>query len=315
MKDTGLEVIRHLLTEPVEPPERIDHFNEWKKSWHRLVPRWKTTVDRALAAGWAADRPAWAFAAGYQAAIQRLAPRLVTGQLAAIGITEAGGSHPARIQCRLTAPSAAGSAWRLDGTKAFVSGAGGAEMLLVVASTGKTPEGRNALRLVAVPADLAGVTITALPPLGMVPELPHGQIRFTSVALPEAALMPGDGYTDVIKPFRTLEDLHVTGALLAWIFGVGRRAGWPDETLEAFLALLVAVRGLALASPRQPHVHLVLGGLLAQVETLLKTIAPLWAKVDEPIRKWWRRDRRLLDIAGPARQRRLAAARACFCSG
>lgn len=309
MSTDELAVIRHLLRASVGVPATITELAEWKPVWQTIVSRWERPVDRALAGGLAADRPAWAFAAGYQAAIQCLAPSCPRERIAAICITEKDGSHPARLKCRLT-PSADGSGWRLDGDKAFVSGAGEAEILLVAASIGTSPDGRNRLRMVSVPADSKGVTVMPLPPLAIVPEIPHGQVRFQGAALDDAALLPGDGYTEAVKPFRTLEDLHVTGAFLAWIFGVGRRAGWPAEALETLLALMVTVRSLALASPHEPQVHLALGGFLAQVGAWLETNEPLWQTAGEQVRAWWYRDRPILGIAEAVRQRRLAKARA-----
>ncbi len=309
MSMDDLSVVRHLLQAPVGVPATITALTEWKPIWQAIVSRWDHPVDRALAGGLAADRPAWAFAAGYQAAIQCLAPFCPKDRIAAICITEKGGPHPARIKCRLTA-SADGSGWRLDGDKAFVSGAGEAEILLVAASTGSSSEGRNLLRMVSVPADSKGVSVMPLPPLAMVPEIPHGQVRFQAVAIDDAALLPGDGYTEAVKPFRTLEDLHVTGAFLAWIFGVGRRAGWPAEALETLLALIVTVRSLSLASPHEPQNHLALGGLLAQMRIWLEANEPLWQTAGEQVREWWHRDRPILDVAETARQHRLAKARA-----
>lgn len=307
-----LAVLEYLLQAPVEPPVRLEVFPEWKRAWKNLVSQWEIPVDRALAGGFAADRPAWAFAAGYQAAIQHLMPAMDDTRIAAICITEKGGLHPARIQCRLTPDHSVGDRWRLDGTKEFVSGAEGAEILLVAASTGTTPNGRNTLRMVTVPTDSDGVTVSALPSLGIVPEMPHGKVRFEAVSLPGEALWPGDGYTGAIKPFRTMEDLHVTGAILGWIFAAGRRSAWPAAVLETMLSLMVTLRGLALAAPLEPHVHLALGGLLGQVRDLLEKIDPLWPGVEARAREWWRRDRKVLDIAGTARQRRLDAARSHY---
>ena len=311
MSTEDLAVILHLLQAPVGVPATITTLTEWKPTWQAVVSRWERPVDRALAGGLAADRPAWAFAAGYQAAIQCLAPSCPTERIAAICITEKDGPHPARIKSRLT-PSADRTGWRLDGEKAFVSGAGEAEILLVAVSTGTSPDGRNRLRMVSVPADSKGVTVMSLPTLAIVPEIPHARVRFQGVALDDAALLPGDGYTEAVKPFRTLEDLHVTGAFLAWIFGVGRRAGWPAEALEALLALIVTVRSLSLASPHEPQNHLALGGLLAQVRAWLETNAPLWQTAGEQVREWWHRDRPVLGIAEAVRQQRLAKARTYF---
>jgi len=312
MTTTDLAVIEYLLQAPVAPPARIAAFPQWKRAWKHMTPRWETAVDRALAGGFAADRPAWAFAAGYQAALQRLVPAIDNARVAAICITEKGGPHPARIHCRLASDPGCGDRWRLDGRKEFVSGAEKADILLVAATTGTTADGRKALRMVTVPAASEGVTVSALPTLGMVPEIPHAKVCLEGVMVAEEDIWPGDGYTGAIKPFRTMEDLHVTGAFLAWIFAIGRRFGWPSSVLETILSLMVSLRGLALASPGEPHVHRALGGLLEQVRDLLQKIDPLWQGVDAEARGWWQRDRKVLDIAAAARQRRLETARAHF---
>jgi hypothetical protein len=146
----------------------------------------------------------------------------------------------------------------------------------------------------------------------MVPEIPHGQVRFGAVSLTHDAVWPGDGYTGAIKPFRTMEDLHVMGAFLGWLFAVGRRFGWPASTKETMVSLMLAVRSLALAPPLEPHVHIALGGLLVQVRGLLAEIMPLWQRADARVREWWLRDRAVLDIADTPRQRRLDAARSHY---
>lgn len=304
----GLTILHHLLEAAPAPPTEVADFGAWQADWPGIAAGWETPVDRALAGGLAADRPAWAFAAGYQAALQVLRPAAGVSETAALCITEEGGAHPARIRCRLTPDPANPVGFRLEGEKTFVTGAPGVAWLLVAASTGSTPEGKNRLRLARVAADAPGVTITPLPPLGFVPELPHGSVRFAGVRLEASDLLPGDGYLAAVKPFRTIEDLHVSAALLAWVFGVGRRAAWPGEALEALLACMALDRGLATQPPLAPHVHLAAGGLLNGVGDLLARLEPLWAQAPAADRERWQRDRRLLTIAAAARQRRLQAA-------
>lgn len=303
-----LAILHHLLEAAAAPPQEIADFRAWQREWPGSAAAWETPVDRALSGGLAADRPAWAFAAGYQAALQVLWPAAAPGEIAALCVTEAGGTHPARIRCRLAPDPANPGGFRLEGEKTFVTGAPGAAWLLVAASTGSTPEGRNRLRLARVAADAPGVGITPLPPLGFVPELPHGSVRFGGVRLEAADLLPGDGYRAAVKPFRTIEDLHVSAALLAWVFGVGRRANWPGEALEALLACMALARGLATQPPLAPHVHLAAGGLLNGVGDLLARLEPLWGQAPAPDRERWQRDRRLLEIAAGARRRRLQVA-------
>ena len=125
-----LAVIEYLLQAPADPPGRITLFREWKRIWKHMTPLWGTPVDRALAGGFAADRPAWAFAAGYQAAIQCLMPEIDNARIAAICITEKGGPHPARIQCRLTADRGVGAGGALTARRNLFRGPRGRHLLV-----------------------------------------------------------------------------------------------------------------------------------------------------------------------------------------
>jgi acyl-CoA dehydrogenase len=316
-----LSIIDHLLKNSPSPPESISDFKSWKQTWLKLVPHWETPIDRALAGGLAADRPAWAFASGYQAAIQNLTSRFnldTANELAAVCITEKGGGHPAMIKSHLEPIPGRQGHWQLDGEKTFISCAAHVDTLWVVASTGKIPDGetladkalagKNQLRMAAVTAGGPGVSISPMPPLNLVPEIPHAQACFDSVVLQEKAILPGDGYLLGVKPFRTLEDLHVSAAFLAWLFGIGRQSNWPARILETILSLVVSSRSLALAPPSAPHVHLALGGLLEQKNHLLKEIETLWDDVDPATRQRWERDKKVMNIAQSARNTRLATA-------
>lgn len=310
----NLSIIDHLLRGSVQAPQPVSTYGQWKPFWCALTPQWREPVDRALAGGLAADRPAWAFAAGYQAAIQALIAPLAMDGLGAVCITEAGGPHPARIKCRLVADPLKAGHWCLSGTKAFVSGAAEADTLWVAASTNGPGGGRDArggrrsLRMAAVSSLSPGVTIEPLPALELVPEIPHARVSFAAVRLGSDDILTGDGYLGAMKPFRTLEDLHVSAAFLGWLFGVGRRANWPRETLAAILTHIVTARSLALQPPLDSHVHIVLGGLLDQVDSILAGSERLWERVDTKVRKRWERDRGILKIAASARHRRLDVA-------
>ena len=283
-------------------------FTHWMPCWQQVATDWGQPIERALAGGLAADRPAWAFAAGYQAAIQALLAPAEVKALAAVCISEAGGPHPARIEATLEPVSALPSGWRLNGEKSFVTGADGAEQLLVVAAAGVGSGGRKRLRTVWVNPASSGVFLHPLPPLVMVPELPHSRVRFEGALLPEDALLPGDGYQDFIKPFRSLEDLYVTAALLAWCFGVGRRFGGPKATLAALLDQMLAACCLAGADPSAPVTHVVLGGFLEQAQRVMTDAMRVDLASAGDVRDWWERDRRLFEIAAGARQRRFDVA-------
>jgi hypothetical protein len=262
-------------------------------------------IDRALIGGRAARDVGSAFLAGYQAALHALVPSLASGPLVCLCATEEGGAHPRAIATRL---EPAGDGFRLSGRKRWVTGGPLAERLLVVASTGLDEAGRNRLRLALIDARQPGVTVRPMPPTPFTPEVPHAELELDGVEVAASQLLPGDGYTRYLKPFRTVEDCHVHGALLAHLIGVARRSGWPHTALERLLMLVCAARTLALADPSAPETHLALAGLLDGMHRFLFDSEPHWALVDAGTRAAWQRDRPLLEIAGRARAARTEAA-------
>jgi alkylation response protein AidB-like acyl-CoA dehydrogenase len=264
-------------------------------------------IDDALLEGASAATIAAAFAAGYGAALRALVPSLPRDARACLCATEAGGAHPRAISTTL-APAPDGDGYLVDGEKRFVTGGPLADLLLVVATTGLDEAGRPKLRLVRVPARAEGVTLTEMPPLSFVPEIPHAEVRFAGVRVGADALLPGDGYARYVKPFRTIEDLHVHGALLAWLTAVGERSRFAPPLLERLAALLAATRALALADATAPATHVALAGLLQTARALLADLEPAWAQVDAPTRAQWERDRALLTVAERARTARTEAA-------
>ncbi len=300
------ELLGFLLTEPtVSTP--LGSVGDWWKQHLRLAERFSTPVDFAFAGGFAADRLGYAFASGYHAALCSLFPGMAREQRGALCVTEAEGGHPAAMRTRLSGACEGPS--RLSGTKAFVTLGSAADVLWVVASEGQDEQGRNRLRVVRLDARRPGVSLTELPPTPFVPEVPHAVLHLHEVDVAPEEVLPGDGYTRYVKPFRTAEDCHVYAALLGWLLRVGRGAGWPEEVREEVLALVVAMRGLALADPTSPAVHMALGGTLDLCQRLVDGLEPLWARVDAPTRERWERDRALLKVAGKVRAKRRETAR------
>ena len=254
-------------------------------------------IDRAVRGGHDADRLGAAFVAGYGAALRALVPDAPART--SLCATEHGGAHPRAIASRLDHDL------RLVGHKRWSTLATEAELLLVVASVGTDDAGRNRLKLVRVSPRAPGVTITPMPPPPFAPEVRHAEIQLDTWVEP-GDVLPGDGYTDYLKPFRTVEDLHVHGALLGWMLGLAARHAWPRELTERLLAAVAAVRSLAAAPPLAPATHLALAGTIALVRDLVER-AP-WASLDPDARARWERDRPLLEVAGRARAARLDAA-------
>lgn len=286
------------------PPSPFPTVAAFLAAWRPLAARWPSPVDHAIVGGARADRLGYAFAAGYAAALRALVPALGPDTQACLCITEAGGGHPRAIS---TALVPAGAGFTLTGAKRWATLAGENDVLLVAASTGWEGE-QNRIRMVKVRADAPGVRLVALPPTPFTPEVPHYEVSFEGVRVEADALLPGDGYSTYIKPFRTLEDIHVPAAAAAWLLATARASDWPVDLAARLAALIVTLRSLAAAPPGSPGTHLALGGALATLHDLAPAIDEAWAATDPAAAARWRRDAPLLRIAEKARATRLATA-------
>lgn len=275
----------------------------------------RTSYDHAFAGGLAADRVGFAFIAGYRAALQVLVANdpeapMYASRVVALCVTEQGGNHPRAIEASLRVYEP--YRYELTGTKTWASIGpdepsqdkfGRPPVLLVLAVSGTHPDGKPDLKLARVDASANGVTITrASAPF--VPEIPHATIAFDRVDLHYSLLLPGDGYADYVKPFRTLEDLHVHAALLGYLVGVCRRHGFDRSLLEQLLALAHAGRSLASLPPLAPSTHVALAGLLALVPRVIADIEAAWSAAPDEELARWQRDRPLLAVASKARATR-----------
>ena len=224
-------------------------------------------------------------------------------------VTEETGAHPASIASTLRKNDGGEeSLWTLNGSKKFITLALESELLLVAASTGTTSDGKNMLRMVLVGRTTPGIEIAPMTPLPFVPEISHGTAVFRNVMVNDADILPGDGYRDYIRPFRTIEDLHVFAAVGGYVFRIACLNQWPRPVKEQIVSLIVCVRTLALHDPSAPATHIALGGLQAQIAALLESTSRYWETIDEKTRAAWERDRGLLRVAENARNRRREAA-------
>ena len=151
-----------------------------------------------------------------------------------------------------------------------------------------------------------------MPPLPFIPEVRHSVAVFENVFIPVDRLLPGDGYSGTIKPFRTIEDLHVSGAILGYLLGVCRQFRWPEMVSAQTLALIALVASLARQDLAAPHSHIALDGLFRHLGKLITDLSPLWQQVAPEILTMWQRDMPILNIADRARAMRLASAWRCY---
>jgi len=310
MKKKRLNIIDQLLSAvPEKTATRFDTFEDWKKAYYLEMSALEEPADMAVAGGFYADRVAFAFAAGYHAALQKLVPDLPKETIVSFCVTEKGGGHPRAIKSKLeSAENSNASEWKLNGRKQFVTCAAEAELLLVAASKGTGNDGKNRLKLVLLERGTTGLTVEVMKDLPFIPEISHGIIHLNDVIVKNSRILPGDGYTSYIKPFRTLEDLHVNAAILGYLFRIVKQFRWPKDTGERILSLIVTTKTLAICDPLLPAVHIALGGLLTQTKKLISDLGPLWKNVEPEIKSAWKRDSALMNIAEKARISRLNTA-------
>ena len=291
------EILTHLLT--AAPAPLADAIPAWWDAAAPLRDRFARPIDRALALGLTAPTPGAAFLGGYRAALHAMIPALGPHTRAALCASEAGGAHPRAIEARLEDGS-------LDGAKGFVTGARDADALLVLASRGDSGEGRRALVLARVDPGAAGVAFEDMPATPFVPDVAHCAVRFAGVTVTD--VLPGDGWGDHVRPFRTREDVHVSAALGAWLVGVARRGEASHALVERLLGALASLHALAGAPPSSPAAHVALAGALAQLHGAVEAMEAWWPEAPERERALWARDRRILGVARGAREQRLTRA-------
>lgn len=295
-------------------------------AWIRQLPKCSFTgqLERALWGGFHADRLGYAFVAGYSAALARLLEHVArlhptTGgrpfterplpAKLSLCATEAGGGHPRAIATRLDKQ---GGALVLNGEKTFATLATMADELLVVASRGLEADGKNRLRLVRVKPTAQGVTVTPRAETPFTPEIPHAVVRFADVVIENEDVLPGDGYEQWLKPFRTIEDTHVMASTIGYLLGAARTHGFSREVMAELVSTSLALIDVGARDPDAPLTHIVLAGVLGGARRLMGSLDGEWEKAtatagaDE--RDRWHRDRAILQIADGVRGKRTEAA-------
>jgi len=297
------EILTHLLRADPAPPAA--DLPSW---WAAVAPvreRFERPVERSLALGLVAPTPGAAFLGGYRAALHAMVPALGVHTRAALCASEEGGAHPAGIRTGLRAT---GEGYALDGTKRFVTGARDADALLVLADRGPGEGARRALALVRVAPDAPGVSFEDMPATSFVPDVAHCAVTFAGTPVAREAVLDGDGWGGYVKPFRTLEDVHMSAAITAWLLGALRRHGGPHALVERLCAQAAALHGLASAPPGSAAAHVALAGACAGLDAVIEAMEPWWGDAPGELRAVWARDRRILTVARHARERRLARA-------
>lgn len=252
----------------------------------------------AVLGGCRAATPGLAFLAGYQGALRVLWPS-APASLGALCVTENKSTRPADMSTRL-------EGLQLNGRKDFVTAGDAADWLLIAAreeAQGESPH----LALAVLHNGAPGIRVESLPALLLMPDIGHARLHLHNATCERLA---GDGWDDYVKPFRSIEDVHVLAALTAWHYGLAHECDWPQSLQLRLLALLAGCAEVARLDPSSAICHVLLAGLFDQQQMLRSELdaaiaagPPQWAEL-------WLRDKNLLMIAGSARAKRLEKAMA-----
>ncbi len=259
-----------------------------------------TPFELAVLGGKLAPTPGLAFLAGYQGALRLLWPSAPLS-LGALCVTENRSVRPADMQTRLASLS-------LSGRKDFVTAGDAADWLLVAAreeNNGESPR----LALVVVRNGAPGVQVEQLKPLPLMPDVPHARLHLEGAHCERLA---GDGWDAYVKPFRSIEDLHVLAAMIAWLYGIGRDSAWPQALQLRLLGLLSGAAEVSRQCATTPMMHLLLAALFVEFKALKPELDAAFASGPAAWADLWKRDQGVLEIASGPRAKRLEKAQAAL---
>ena len=283
------------LLGPLQPIQATTGLHDW---YAKVVAQTVEQGPFALAVygGRMASTPGLAFLAGYQAAVRALWTDAPEG-LGALCATENRKLRPADMTTRVLGMT-------LTGCKDFVTAGASASWLLVPAREEQQGEPIR-LGLFVLQPDSAGVLLETGRQLPLLPDIPHARLCLKQAT---AERLEGEGWSDYVKPFRSLEDLYVLVALAAWLYGIGLQHQWPRGLMLRLLAVLVSGAEVARQSPHEPVAHLFLGALIEQFHALRPELDSALEMTAGPWANLWRRDNGVLGLARNVQDRRLQKA-------
>ncbi len=304
MGETGLPLLDVLMG--AAGAVRKQSLPEVWKAYQRERAAGAPPFTAAVAVASQVDRLGFAFAVGYPAALEHMVEGVRLP--CALCVTEANGNSPRAIETTLERK---GDRYELRGTKTFVTFGSYAETLIIVARVGEKPDGRPDLAVVRIPSSRDGVVLQELPETPFMPEVPHTSVQLDGVEVLANERLPGDGYLDYVKPFRTIEDIHVLGATLSYLVGLARRTRAPTTLIAELSADLVALDRLRDGPPLDPRVHVALHGVYRHVTRFVgsEDFARLLDSAPDDEQDRWERDQALLRVASKARHARFERAK------
>jgi len=237
--------------------KRIESASEaaYRDAWNeRVVPLDSDPLAMAIAGGLIADRMAWVFVAGYQAACRHVFPSAALRSWVSYAATEDREGDPPLPGVRLTGEPSAGT---LSANKAWIGAARGMEQLVVRVGTGP------GATYFVVERERRGVTID-LKPRDFLAGLSQGRAHFEETPVTGADVVDGDG----IEMLKFVEPLYVYAAFCGFVLGGTTEpevASRCHDCLDAVDAALTSLRAGEVNEVKQANADALAQDLLARL--------------------------------------------------
>jgi hypothetical protein len=306
------ETLDALITGTLHPLEAPTEA-AWAAIWHRRQIGSRQPFISAILGGALADRLAWVFAAGYQAALARIFPELpMDDDWACLAVSEDPPGAPGASRRDTARPDTArpgsedpdahtpeaarpavtltpdGAWFRLSGVKTWIAGSDHVRNLVVGVGSGEDQ------LFAIVERDAPGVTIDTGPRRTFLGDLSQGVARFDDVLVGPDRIVERPRRA---RLFGVAEPLHVHAALNAFILAhTARGESAPPELAGRALASIAAATGAASIHPGYRGVNLALVGLDAQTRATADLFEAWIETADPALHRRWLIDRRLVDM-------------------
>ncbi len=246
---------------------------EFLQRWQTYAAGLQDPLEMAVAGGFCADRLAWVFVAGYQAAIRRTFPRTSFSGWAAFAVSE----KDTHLQ--------PGVDWQqhqdtllLSGHKTWIAASRSVSDLVIKAGRGERA------RYCLVAEGQSGVTLTHKDSPGMLPDLSQGEATLHEVVVSPAQQLP----TEHVAAFSGFEALYIYSAFLAYLqVALQKLGGIETYAREIARGLSLAAQAHELPSPKAHQAFADLTGLVQDLRG--RTGGSVFAA--DPA---WQRDQRLI---------------------
>ena len=278
-------------------------FDGWRPMWTAVQQKRAdcSPFVAGVAAALQADRLAWAFFSGYQAAIRSAFPDALPDATVAAFCVQEPGRKISEISTTLEEHP---GGLLLQGHKGWLLADPEDFVLFVLARRAGRSKGPGSLAVISVPFKSEGICRGPLRAQAIVPELAHAEVSFDAVSLPASQVLSGDGYADYAKPFHVREDICVTGAALAYLFAEGLAGKWPAPWAQRCVAAIAGLESCSRLDPDDARTHIVTAGMLSFAGAVIRESEQHWRNDQIAARDRWQRDRSILDLGKDVRRQR-----------